>query len=92
MKRKREKFDSLTIEIRDDQRNPYAVYGHGIYEDWSVLAGEDKRVFLDSFPTLSEARDAFPGAVEVGGSTKREYTPSDVPPPWFDPTLAGEAW
>jgi hypothetical protein len=45
----------------------YGVYEYGVYERSSVLAGQTKRVFLDSFPTLAEAQAAYPGAVSVAG-------------------------
>jgi hypothetical protein len=44
--------------------NVYAVYEYGIYPRSSVLAGRSRRVFLDSFDTLDEARAAYPSADE----------------------------
>lgn len=40
----------------------YGVYLYGKYERSSVLYGQTKRVFLDSFPTLEEAKAAYPKA------------------------------
>ena len=40
----------------------YGVYEYGVYGRSSVLAGQTRRIFLDSFPTLEEAREAFPDA------------------------------
>jgi len=40
----------------------FGVYEYGRYGRGSVLAGQQKRTFLDSFPTLEEARAAYPKA------------------------------
>lgn len=45
-------------------RNEYAVYEYGSYTPSSVNYGRTKRVFVDSFETLEEARKAAPGAEE----------------------------
>jgi hypothetical protein len=45
-------------------RNEYAVYEYGVYPRSSVLSGRTRRVFLDSFETLEEARAAYPNADE----------------------------
>lgn len=50
---------------RTYSRNEYGVYEYGVYPRSSVLAGSTRRVFLDSFKTLDEARRAFPGAEEL---------------------------
>jgi hypothetical protein len=69
---------------------PIAVYGIGRYEDWSVLAGQTKRVFLDDFDTVEEAQVAYPDASE-SGLPERARVPIN-PPSWFDPMDAGERW
>jgi hypothetical protein len=43
-------------------KNEYGVYQYSRYPRSSVLAGQQKRVFLDSFRTLEEAQAAFPEA------------------------------
>ena len=43
-------------------RPEYGVYSYGVYPRSSVLAGQTRRIFLDSFPTLEEAREAYPDA------------------------------
>ena len=49
----------------------YAVYEHGTYERGSVLEGQDKRSFKDSFDTLEEAQAAYPKAQAIAGTTKQ---------------------
>jgi len=46
-------------------RNEYGVYEYSTYPRSSVLAGQQRRVFLDSFPTLAEAKAAYPSAEEA---------------------------
>jgi hypothetical protein len=46
-------------------RNEYGVYEYGVYPRSSVLAGQTRRVFLDSFESLTAARAAYPGASEI---------------------------
>lgn len=36
----------------------YGVYEYSVYPNSSVLAGQQRRVFLDSFNTLEEAKEA----------------------------------
>jgi hypothetical protein len=47
-------------------KNEYGVYQYGKYPRSSVLAGQTRRVFLDSFDTLEEAKAAFPEASLAG--------------------------
>lgn len=49
-------------------RPVYGVYEYGVYPRSSVLSGQTKRTFLDSFATLEEATTAFPNAKVVAGS------------------------
>lgn len=46
----------------------YGVYEYGTYPNSSVLAGQVRRVFLDSFDTLEAAIAAYPGAEVSCGS------------------------
>lgn len=90
------KFDRKTIEP-DHERGGFDVYGHGTYEESSVLAGRPKRAFLDHFDTAEETRAEHPEAEDIGGSSRIEgYNAGDTmpqsPPSWFDPMAAGEAW
>lgn len=47
-------------------RDEYGVYEYSEYPESSVLAGQERRQFLDSFETLEAARAAYPDAVESG--------------------------
>ena len=90
--------DSIRIEFPSQgatyRREEYGVYAYGVYEASSVLAGQSSRRFLDAFPTLEEARAAYPAAEfeREGVSGYQELRMPDVPPPWFDPLAAGERW
>jgi hypothetical protein len=72
----------------------YGVYRYSTYEEGSVLAGQEKRTFLDGFETLEEAQAAYPEAEWSGdsGSGYREVYLPVSPPEWFDPSYAGERW
>lgn len=72
-------------------RDEYGVYRYDVYPDSSVLAGQERRTFLDSFPTLAEAKAAYPGARESGCGYRNIEIPR-TPPAWFDPANAGESW
>ena len=47
-------------------KDEYGVYEYGKYPRSSVLAGQTRRVFLDSFSTLEEARAEYPEASLCG--------------------------
>jgi len=70
----------------------YNVYQYDEYEESSLLAGQTRKSFIDSFDTIDEAVIEYPNAkvmeFEVFVSN---YLPS-VPPSWFDPMDAGEEW
>lgn len=44
----------------------YGVYRYSVYGPTSVLAGQQRRVFLDSFDTLEEAQAKYPTATTAG--------------------------
>jgi len=46
--------------------NEYGVYEYSIYPRSSVLAGQQRRKWLDSFQTLEQAQIAYPKAVYDG--------------------------
>jgi hypothetical protein len=72
----------------------YGVYAYSEYPESSVLAGQTKRSFVDSFDTLAEAQKTYPAAT-WNGEGGSGYTPlvlPDTPPDWFDPANAGEVW
>ena len=71
----------------------YKVIEHGVYERGSVLEGLPKRSFLDSFMTLEDAVEAYPGALVLDYSTKQAGNPlPHTAPDWFDPAYGGERW
>lgn len=41
----------------------FGVYEYSVYGPESVLEGESRRVFLETFPTLAAARQAHPDAI-----------------------------
>lgn len=63
-------------------RNEYGVYRYDTYPRHSVLAGQTRRIFLDSFPTLEKAREQFPNASFAKGSG---YVPPDLSHLPYDP-------
>lgn len=63
-------------------REEYGVYEYSTYPSYSVLAGQQKRVWLDGFPTLEEAQAAYPEAVATEGCG---FTPPDLSGLPFDP-------
>ena len=40
----------------------FNVKGVGTHPESSVLAGQDRVVFLDAYPTIEQAREAYPDA------------------------------
>jgi hypothetical protein len=75
-----------------DHPGEVTVYKYDTYPRGSVLEGRERRSYVDSFPTVDEARKAYPKA-DVSESTG--YQPlvlPEVPPPWFDEANAGETW
>lgn len=80
----------LTIE--PNERGGFDVYEHSLYEDSSVLAGQPKRVFIDSFQTAEEAKSNYPEGEVIEGTTKTDINMPENPPSWFDPMDAGESW
>ena len=46
----------------------FAAYEYSVYPDSSVLAGQQRRHWLDSFDTIEEAKDAFREAIVCGSS------------------------
>lgn len=76
--------ENLTIERGRGMtyaNNDFTVYRHGIYPRSSVLAGQDKRSFVNSYSTLEEARKAYPQAEVLvdGGSTYQALNLNHLP-------------
>jgi hypothetical protein len=57
----------------------YTVYAIGTYPRSSVLAGQQRRRFLDIYNSLGEAKTAHPDAKEISGTTYREPSLSHLP-------------
>ena len=54
-------FDYYTIS-HSRYGDGFDVFGWGVYERSSVLAGQPRKVFLDAFETLEAAKAEFPTA------------------------------
>lgn len=91
-----EAFSYLAIERPNgatySRDEGYVVYGYGTYEKGSVLAGRHKRVWLEAFDTIEEAKAAFPQAEVAEGSGYIPIEMPHTPPADFDPGYAGESW
>ena len=84
--------DSHTIEPKD---GGFAVYSHGTYGEHSVLAGQPGRAYKGCYGSAKEAKDLYPKAEVLDGSSKGRVAHTAVasrPEPWFDPADAGESW
>lgn len=59
----------------------FTVYSHSTYPRGSVLSGQPRRTWLDSFSTIEEARAAYPTAQVLcdGGTTYHEPDLSHLP-------------
>ena len=96
-------YERITIEpFHDTFFEGFAIYGHGVYPESSVLAGQTSRTHLDMGDTLEALRAEWPNAEVIEHSTKPfrfgnesladlSGLPSS-PPGWFDPADAGERW
>jgi len=51
----------------------YGVYEYSTYPRSSVLAGQEQRIFRDSFETLEEAQAAYPKAELCGCGFREPY-------------------
>lgn len=65
-------------ETYQNDQDTFTVYEISRYERSSVLAGQQRRVFMDDFPTLAEAQAAYPNA-RVSGSTYRPASLHHLP-------------
>mgnify|MGYP006919384727 CR=1 FL=1 len=59
--------------------NTFTVYEIGEYDENSVLAGQQSRTFLDSFDSFEDAKEAFPDAELIDGSTYQEPSLHHLP-------------
>jgi len=51
----------------------FAVYRYGVYPRGSVLAGQERRTFLDVFESLYEAQASFPDASVLWSSDREGH-------------------
>ena len=75
-RRRREVKPYKTIEFASRRatyrhRDGYTVYQIDEYPSSSVLAGQQRRSFLDTYPTLAEAKAAYPDVQLIEGTTYR---------------------
>jgi len=56
----------------------FTVYEIGVYPRSSVLAGQQRRSWLDEFDSLEAAQEAYPDA-RLSGSTYREPSLDHLP-------------
>ncbi len=71
----------------------WSVYGYDKYPESSVLAGQRRRMYLNSFSTVEDAAEAYPDAELSQYSGKFPVAEAPVlAPEWFDELDAGEVW
>ena len=73
--------------VRQSPYGGWDVHGFGTYPRTSCLAGQDMKVFLDTFDTREEAEAAYPGV--QGGSTFTDPVVSLSHLPGEDDPVAG---
>lgn len=74
--------ETLTIERGRGMtytNNRWTIYSHGFFPYYSVLAGQPKRTFIDSFDTIEEAQKEYPTATVIQGTTYRDPDLSHLP-------------
>lgn len=82
----------VTQETIEMAHGRYYFCQRGVYDPWSVLAGQEFRQLVQSFDTLEAAIAAHPDAiVDLDGVRPEVFIPVN-PPDWFDPMDAGESW
>ena len=93
--KKKYQVDELCLIPESD--GSVELWGYGEYGPTSVLAGQFRRVFIDSWESMDEAKAAFTetdlGRISTGEAPIN--IPAEVPhtaPEWFDPADAGEVW
>lgn len=77
------------VENRDGSANVYNYRKNT--DQTSVRFDLMDNIFLDSFPSVEEAKQAYPTA-EIGTHKLQSDPMSSSPPDWFDPMDAGERW
>ena len=69
------KYEYYKLHMTGNPGDPHrwVVKGYGTYEKYSVLAGQVKISFLDSFRTEAEAREAYPDLKTDGTEYSNKY-------------------
>ena len=73
-------------------KETYGVYKYDVWPGYSVLAGQQRRTYLEEFNTLDEAKAKYADAEVVDHSCFTPTILSPIEPDWFDPMDAGEEW
>ena len=76
------KYDYHTISLDQDydaSETFVAVYGWGTYGQGSVLEGQPKKVFIESFDSVVEAQRAYPDSEFSGPFTEPQNTFDHLP-------------
>ena len=55
----------------------FGVYGYGVYPRSSVLAGQERRVWLGGYPTLAAARADYPTAEVTPPAAEQDANPQE---------------
>jgi len=84
-------YSYLAIESSKNGKG-VTVYGYGTYPRYSVLAGQTRKVFLDQFDSVEQAKAAYPKAKQGAGYIVSSDPLGPLAPDWFDPAAAGEQW
>jgi hypothetical protein len=80
--------DGFTLENKGGDIRPYVVYGWGEYEQSSVLAGQARKTFIDSFDTEEQARAVWP-ELDEGTHIRRAGNTFNHLPGEDDPVSGG---
>lgn len=87
------------VTIEPECEGEYWVWGHSVYGDSSVLAGQCRRRRIECFETAEKAKAEYPTATVCEGASSAWMNRLDcdsfersVQPGWFDPADAGESW
>ena len=83
-------FQAFTIVSDGD--GTWALWGHGVYGDGSVLAGQSLNARFDTFDSIEEAIAQYPAATVADSRPLHSNTVSDIPPTGWSPDDAGEVW
>ena len=76
-------FDDYTINQQgitsDEREDTFVVYGWDEYPTYSVLAGQSRKCYIESYKTLEAAQAAFPEANISNQWTERVISLNHLP-------------